>query len=41
MNLTDWLALLSVAWYHRILRWLKIELDAYHDWLPGFCACGG
>lgn len=37
--LTILFALLSPDWAHRILGWLGIEIDHFHDWLTGLCPC--
>jgi hypothetical protein len=37
--LTDLLARLSPAQFHRLLRLLRIRLEDAHSWLP-FCPCG-
>ena len=38
--LTYVLSRLSPAMFHRILGWMRIELEIFHEVLPGFCTCG-
>lgn len=40
MNLTDLLLSLQPAWWHRIMRWMSIPVEGFHDFMPGFCVCG-
>jgi hypothetical protein len=38
--LQHWLERLSPAAAHRLLGWLGIDVDAFHDWMEGYCTCG-
>lgn len=29
----------TTAW-HRVMRVMLIDVEAFHDWLHGFCPCG-
>lgn len=38
--LTDWTALLSGDVFHRIVRWVGVDVDRFHNWVEGHCPCG-
>lgn len=38
--LTDLIDRLTGEMYHRILHWLGIDIEDFHEWLEGFCTCG-
>lgn len=38
--LTDLLARLTGDQAHRLLGWLGVKVEDFHEWLEGHCPCG-
>lgn len=37
--LTDLREVLSADVYHRVLGWLGMDVELFHEWLEGHCPC--